>query len=122
MNPNITPNGSPCAPTCLPDSGRLLNIARKLYEIAEFSDAEYLLRILLQLEPENVDARILLASILVAQEKVDEAESVLREAEKINDNARIHFMLSGVYMLKGDEERAYQEYGIAINMQKVMSR
>jgi len=124
MNQNITPNmGAHALPHTSP-SGRFLKIAITLANIGEYEDAEYLLEIVLLLEPENIKARKTLAEILEkqgTQEALNRAEKILKEAENINNDPGIHTILSGIYHSKGDGEKAYQEFVTAINMRKVMS-
>jgi tetratricopeptide (TPR) repeat protein len=102
------------------DDGFSFGLARLYTVQGRKSDAEAVLRRLIALEPDNVDARLSLASTLGELENPEVAESVLQEfVAESPDNVQLKMTLAQLYESHGKLEEALSTYGAAAGLDPV---
>ncbi|MFN8554082.1 MAG: tetratricopeptide repeat protein [Candidatus Obscuribacterales bacterium] len=70
-------------------------------------------------EPVSIEAKLLLAEMLILQNRVPEARAVLdSQKAKFKDNAQLHRLYAEIYHNEGKEEQAYQEWLTANTLEK----
>lgn len=70
-------------------------------------------------EPVSIEAKLLLAEMLILQNRIPEAKTVLdSQKAKFKDNAELHRLYAEIYHNEGKEEQAYQEWLTANTLEK----
>lgn len=70
-------------------------------------------------EPSSIQAKLLLAEMLILQNRVPEARAVLdSQKARFKDNAELHRLYAEIYHNEGKEEQAYQEWLTANTLEK----
>ncbi len=70
-------------------------------------------------ESVSIEAKLLLAEMLILQNRIPEAKTVLdSQKAKFKDNAELHRLYAEIYHNEGKEEQAYQEWLTANTLEK----
>ncbi|HEV7928303.1 MAG TPA: tetratricopeptide repeat protein [Verrucomicrobiae bacterium] len=106
----------------LPHSERVLELLSKAREAQVNGEALTIIEPLLQhavaLEPTNYATQIGLAQLLLAENKLDEAEAAVKAVIKDNSNTAVpHLALGTVYLAKGFTNMAESEFKEAIQVE-----
>lgn len=81
-----------------------------LKDLRQFTDAEWQLRIAVELDPKFAPAQAELGSVYLAQDRIEEAEKALDTAVKLDKkDLVVRVRLGYVYGLKGDFKKAAKE-------------
>jgi tetratricopeptide (TPR) repeat protein len=92
------------------------HLARAYLSLGNGEAAFRELGVTLGLEPQNQDARLELAGLLLARRQYDDAEAAVRQVLKAApSNARAHALLGEKYLATHDREKAVEELRIAVD-------
>jgi tetratricopeptide (TPR) repeat protein len=87
------------------------NLAYQYYLKEEFDKAHKHILIALDYESESIKAKILLAELMLAEKKYDEAkEIVLPLVDKMGSSVYINFLMGKIYYMAGDLSRAIEYF------------